>query len=175
MIGWLIKTALVERLDMRNLNEGIKVLGLLLGVALLLHAESQRSGICTVANSAYNSVTTLAGTGGKSLDGPLLFDYTCPVAKGNDFVLPKIVILEVVRFPDSKSEKEFRALRPESLFQAVIEGFLECKDPFDLQKSDDGDIVRGSGYGPLGLYQCRLRDARLIFFHRIGATRVTLD
>jgi len=99
------------------------------------------------------------GFGGISSDGPILFDYTCPLVASNGFVLARSILIE--ERDGSPKDPHFVSLKSGDLFQAVIEGEIECRQPMSYGRSDDGDIVGGNGFGSLGLLNCRMKSAHV--------------
>lgn len=135
--------------------------------ALFLYSGQNTVDVCSVSNIKSSQAVYLRGTGGKSPEGPLLFDYTCPAGSGNDFVLPTVVLLGSPTFDSPELKERFRLLSEKSIFQAIVSGRLECQKSFKIGKSDDGDIVYGNGYGPSSLYKCRMRESRFVMLHKI--------
>src|SRR3954447_5970320 len=120
--------------------------------------------VCTATNTGKSHTVRLRGTG--TIEGSaILFDYSCPAGTGNDFVLPSAVIVEKATFAGSVIAARFKSLTRTSLYQAVIEGRLECAPAFKIEKADDGDIIGANGFGPLTLYRCRMREGRFLLLH----------
>jgi hypothetical protein len=130
-----------------------------------IFGQTAVSDVCTAAKADKSRDMTVRGTGMLSRGRAILFDYTCPLGSGNGFVLPTAVLVEEPSFAEPAIEARFRLLKNNSLFQALLQGHLECADPFQVQKGDDGDIIGANGYGHLNLYRCRMRAARILMFH----------
>ena len=145
-------------------------ISLLIPMLFFQAGAAQTIDVCSGAELTQSGIITMRGTGGISREGTMLFDYTCPVGEGNGFTLPTVVLIVTPAFADQAIAKQFQALPNETVYQARVEGRLECRNPLRLRRSDDGDIVSGSGYGELGLYKCVLRDARILSLRVIGAT-----
>jgi hypothetical protein len=79
--------------------------------------------------------------------------------------MPTVVLVETPKFSSPMSEAEARNLSEKEVYQGLIEGTLQCRDPFRVSKSDDGDITSGNGYGVLGLYRCRMTNGTFSIFH----------
>ncbi len=143
--------------------------GLLVAVLFLLQgfAAAPLLEVCAASRSARPRVVSVRGTGGFSRDGPALIDYTCPVAAAGGFTLPSTVLLEIRQFADEATQNRFRDLSRKTIFQAVVRGTLECREPLRVERSDDGDITSANGYGFNGLHKCRMRDARLLLVHAL--------
>lgn len=126
-------------------------------LVLLFAADNRPVTVCDI-HSAKGRVT-IRGVGGQFRDGPVLFDYTCPLATANGFVLPRSILID--NHDDSPQDQHSAELKDSVLFQAVIEGDIECREPMTIQRSDDGDIVGGNGFGSLGLFNCRMKKVRV--------------
>src|SRR5512143_3650879 len=122
-------------------------MSLALLLPFLLQVRSQTADLCTAAQVRQPRVVILRAAGGKSSEGPVLVDYTCPLGKGNDFVLATVALVPNPKFSDPAEAEEVRSLNEKAVFQTIVEGRLECRNPLKLEKSDDGDIVSGNGYG----------------------------
>ena len=139
------------------------MLTIVLSGILLFQLQSNTIDVCSASEITDSRVLRVRGTGGTSgRDGAMLFDYTCPAATENDFILPTVVFLEQPKFSSAQIAKAFETLSEKSVFQSVIEGRLECRAPFTVKKADDGDIVAANGFGPSGMYRCRIRGGMFI-------------
>lgn len=132
---------------------------------VLSFADSGRPmTVCDVRSSA--SLVAIRGLGGLSNNGPVLIDYTCPLATANGFILPRSILID--EGGTSQPDPRFSKLRGGEIFQAVIEGEIECREPMSYKRSDDGDIVGGNGFGSLGLFSCRMRNVRIKAMHSLS-------
>jgi len=168
MIGSLTKTALKAVLVTRSLDGEVMFLAIWTSM-LLMQIQSGTVDVCSAVQISTAQVS-IRGTGGKSSrEGPILFDYTCPAATAEDFVLPTVVLVDTPKFSTQEIAEIFRNLSEKSVYQAVIEGRLECRARFTVKRSDDGDIVAGNGFGTLGLYRCRMTVGNFLVLHVIKA------
>lgn len=135
---------------------------------LSMAAESDLTmDVCEAVRLERSEVAEIRGTGARSRVGTFLFDFTCSLGTGNDFTLPAGIMIESPTFSTQAISEEFRDVKKPSLFQARVKGKLECRSPFIIYYSDDGDIGGANGFGPIGLYPCRLLNPEILYFHKI--------
>src|SRR5436190_9427430 len=101
---------------------------------LFLQSPTVATDLCSAAETNSSAVIVLRGTGGKSDEGPILFDYTCPIGRGNDFIMPTVALVPKPVFDDAQFAELYRALTSKKVFQALVEGRLECKKPLQVVK-----------------------------------------
>jgi hypothetical protein len=136
-------------------------------LVMLFAATDRPVTVCDIRSSKVK--VTIRGVGGISTDGPVLLDYTCPLATANGFVLPRSVLID--GGDASQRDPHFSSLKGDDIFQAVIEGEIECREPMSYRRSDDGDIVGGTGFGSLGLFNCRMKHVRVKAWHSLSDER----
>jgi hypothetical protein len=136
-------------------------------LALFFGASGRPVTVCDIRSP--KGTVTIRGVGGISGDGIVLFDYTCPLATANGFVLPRSVLIN--RGDAPQQDPRFSSLKGGDIFQAVIRGEIECREPMSYRRSDDGDIVNGTGFGSLGLFNCRMKNVRVEALHSLSDER----
>jgi hypothetical protein len=152
----------MERLDISSPEEGYMVAIFLLA---LFFADTDRPiAVCDIRSQ--RGRVTIRGVGGISRDGPALCDYTCPLSTDKGFVLPRSVL--IVTGDVLQQDPHLSRLKVGDIFQAVIEGQIECREPMSYRRSDDGEIVGGSGFGSLGLFNCRMKNVRVRAMHSLS-------
>lgn len=145
--------------------------GVILPIYVLTLLIQRPVGICEVAQPpAPPGDVVLRAVGQWMRDAFVLFDHTCPAVKAHAATWPTLIVLEN---PASSSEAISRTLQslkrrpPAPFFQIVVSGSLSCAKNFAADTSDDGEIIAGNGFGPDGLFICRLTRVKVLTVHRL--------
>jgi hypothetical protein len=93
----------------------------------------------------------------------VMFDYTCPQAKGEKEILPSVVLVEIERFENAEVESAYRRAVTDAgavgpYFQLLVKGRAQCRNVL-LEFNDQGENIAGSGFGRLQLAGCMIRNA----------------
>ena len=125
--------------------------------------------VCTAAAEAEaGKVISIRGTGWRSREGLVIGDRTCPLGRSSTTELPTMILIEGITFAAKADENLFEKIQlsrhgtSSEPLQVHALGEIQCRTPLQFQTSDDGDIVRGNGYGQYGLMKCRLVKTQII-------------
>lgn len=123
---------------------------------LLLQMLGPGIDVCGAGAAKSPAEVVVRGTGTVwPKEGLVIFDYFCGGAARSE-ALPESILIGRPTTPDHEIAEELAGLRDGDVFQMVVSGRLECRRPFLLRRSDDGDITNGNGFGALGLSRCRI-------------------
>ena len=128
-------------------------------------------GICDVAEPRITRrEVVLRAVGQWMREAFVLVDHTCPAAKSSAATLPALIMLEDPTSSSGEVMKKLKSLQrtpPAPFFQIVVSGFLSCVKPFAADANELGEIIVGNGFGPDGLFVCRLQKAKVRQVHRL--------
>ena len=107
----------------------------------------------------------LAGVAQSIPEGLVVLDRGCTIYKRRKAKVTAMVLVTPAEFQSEEVRTGFNNIppSPDSPFvKVVVEGPIDCKPDIHFTVTDEGEIDRGSGFGILGLYVCRMPRARLV-------------